>query len=484
MNKNRLRAAACALGTAAFVALSGATVTVAAPSSQGDTARAEHARIVAHWTAERLAAASPRDLAIDERGRGYLKKPDGSFEPYGHAVAVAAGAASPTPMAKPGGDTTGPVVAALDPSGKTIGSSYTFKATVTDSSGVRSVSFRVGPAGGTQQSFTATAAGDVYSVQLSGFSNGPWTWSVLAKDKANNTTTATASFTVDTAGGGGGGDVVTNSPWTANSTVTEAAGRIYFEMPSNSRRTRWAGYVCSGTVVTDGVSGRSVIQTAAHCVYDDAYKAFARNVLFIPNQAFSGTTTDRNCSNDKYGCWTPAFGVVDTDWTTRTFPNNVAWDYAYYVVKDTGAHSGSGGGPDLVLDATTGTIDVDFGTPTAPTSGDTRTHALGYSYSDDPQFMYCAEGLTSLDAADWWLGSCGLSGGASGGPWMLPFDSGNGTLVSVNSWGYTNQPGMAGPKLNNGSAQCVFDAARDAARTPFPASPPADGTAGFTPTGC
>ena len=55
--------------------------------------------------------------------------------------------------------------------------------------------------------------------------------------------------------------------------------------------------------------------------------------------------------------------------------------------------------------------------PSAPTVG-AYTHALGYSYSDDPQFMYCAEPPASLDAANWWLGSCGLSGGASGGPWM------------------------------------------------------------------
>ena len=64
-----------------------------------------------------------------------------------------------------------------------------------------------------------------------------------------------------------------------------AAGRLFYEMPSNPRRKRWGGYVCSGTVVSDGATGRSVILTASHCVYDDANKAFARNVLFIPNQA-------------------------------------------------------------------------------------------------------------------------------------------------------------------------------------------------------
>ena len=63
--------------------------------------------------------------------------------------------------------------------------------------------------------------------------------------------------------------------------------------------------------------------------------------MFIPNQAESGTKTDRNCSNDVMGCWVPDVGVVDQNWTTRTFPDNIAWDYAYYVVDDSGDHLGT-----------------------------------------------------------------------------------------------------------------------------------------------
>jgi hypothetical protein len=32
--------------------------------------------------------------------------------------------------------------------------------------------------------------------------------------------------------------------------------------------------------------------------------------------------------------------------------------------------------------------------------------------------------------------------------------------VAVNSWGYTNLLGMAGPKLSGTSAACVFDMAK------------------------
>ena len=44
------------------------------------------ASIIDHWTGERRASAIPRDLVIDPRGLGYLKRPDGSLVPHGHAT--------------------------------------------------------------------------------------------------------------------------------------------------------------------------------------------------------------------------------------------------------------------------------------------------------------------------------------------------------------------------------------------------------------
>ena len=414
-----------------------------------------------YWNASRRAAAQPRDLVIDERGLGYLRGRNGALTPYGHQ----------TPAARPpgggGGDSSGPAISGMDPANNaTIGASQTFQATVTDPSGVRSVSVSVRKGSGAWQSFSAgNTGGNVWAVTLQGFTDGAWSWRVTAKDKAsgggNTTTSPTLAFTVDTSGGGGGGGggtgVVTSAPWTGGGTVQNAAGRLYFEMPANPKQTRWQGYVCSGTTVTDGTDGRSIILTAAHCVYDDANKAFARNVLFIPDQAdTTAAGTDRDCSNDKYGCWSPSFGVVDVNWTTRTFPANTAWDYAYYVVPDTGAHTAGLTATDSesleALAAQAVTFD-------APTTGATAT-ALGYSYSEDPKFMYCQEELGSESGGDWWLGSCGLSGGASGGPWLQPGTTGNEAIFSVNSWGYTTQPGMAGPKLVGTSASCVFTVAK------------------------
>lgn len=480
-------------------ALASAVTFASVANAQSDRAK----QVSAHWTQEKIDQAIPRDFYLDHRGLAYVKGKSGKMEPYGHGkpFELKQLKSAKVPQAKPpstgGGssDTTPPDISSMSPAdGATIGTSQTFSAVVTDAGGIRSVTFTVNYTGGTQ-SFTASFVGnDTYEVSLQGFPAGAGSWYVTAADTAkrggNVATSPTLSFTVGGGGGdpGPGGDIVENSRWSNGGAIQTAAGRLFYEMPSNKRLTHWAGYVCSGTAVTDSATGRSIIITAAHCVYDDANKGFARNVLFIPNQdGTTGAGTDTNCNNDPVGCWTASFGVVDDNWTTRTFPDNIPWDYAYYVVDDSGAHSGAAATSDA-LDSAVGTMEIQFIDPvvddgTAGPSTPDYTFALGYSYSDDPYFMYCSEDMTTEGTDNWWLPSCGLSGGASGGPWIQPMNTGSGAgpLISVNSWGYSTSPGMAGPKLAGTSASCLFEEAR---LTNFNAVMTQDGYAGIAPAGC
>lgn len=456
-----------------------ATTTLASAGlahAQNNTS-ARAAAVLNHWTAERIAAAEPRDMVIDHRGKAYIRGKKGELTPYGHSMKPELTADTRRVNANANWDqqvtqdNQAPTVVTRSPAdGATIGSSQTFSAVVTDVDGVREVNFEI-TYNGQVSTFSGTDVGNgTWEVTISGFTTGSGSWRVLTRDNVkqrggNRGSTDSYAFTVEGGGGGGGGggSVVTNSRWTNGGAIQTAAGRLLYEMPNNNG---WAGYVCSGTVATDGTTGRSIIITAAHCVYDDADAAFARNVIFIPNQdATTGSGTDRDCSNDPEGCWVTDFGVVEENWTTSVFPNNIPWDYAYYVVGDSGTHAGSGVGG--ALDAAVGSFDVNFSAPNVNDGSDGPgsldwTHALGYSYSDDPFFMYSAEDMTTEGADNWWIPSSGLSGGSSGGPWIQPMDeaTGTGALISVNSWGYTTRDGMAGPFLNGNTAQCLFDAAK------------------------
>ncbi len=422
------------------------------------------AEAFAYWTPERVASAVPRDLVIDHRGLGYLRSADGGLQPHGHSAAAVAPPltaipleAAPTPTG-PESDAATPLavtIGAMSPDGVTIGASHTFTARMSSPAGIRQVTAFVGPVGGAFQQFRMSfagsdAGGEIWQLNLQGFTDGDWNWYIEVRDKArgggDRATSDLVPFTVSTSGGGDG-STVTNARWTGGGDVQTAAGRILFTMPGGD-------YVCSGTAVTDATTGRSIILTAAHCIYDDVAKVFSSNAIFIPSQDDGGTDrTDSDCTNDPLGCWSADHGVVDLNWTIRTFPDNIQWDYGYYVVSDSGAHSGTA--PSPALDAAAGSLAVDF---TAPATGLEAT-ALGYSYSDDPYFMYCQEPMGTNGFANYWLDSCDLSGGSSGGPWMQPLDGGNGSVISVNSWGYTTRAGMAGPKLHDNSAQLLFDVA-------------------------
>ncbi len=481
--------------TAAFVS----TASLAAPSEKSKV-------VIDYWTPERISKAIPRHMVVDKKnGLGYIMRPDGSLKPHGHNIVAEVtrlkSHITKAPNAKPSsgnGDSEAPLITQLEPEdGAIIGAEQRFSVSITDASGVRSATLTIIYPSGQTQDFTMVNSGaDLWENTLSGFTDGNWSWRVQARDgskgKGNSSTSGDWGFTVDTGSGGSGGgssDSIANSGWGFNGDLQTASGRLLYEMPNNRKKRRWSAYVCSGTVVTDNISGRSIIVTAAHCVYDDANKAFARNVLFIPNQdQTTGSGTDGDCSNDPLGCWAPSFGVVDENWTTRTFPENIPWDYAYYVVSDTGAHAGSAVSSDA-LDVEAGDLPLDFSPPTFDdgTPGDSSsdfTYGLGYSYSDDPNFMFCADDMTTNGSDNWWIPVCRLSGGSSGGPWVqdMTLTSGSGPIISVNSWGYSDgSPGMAGPKLSDSSAFCLFN---ESVSISFASIPSGDGGEGVAVNYC
>lgn len=169
------------------------------------------------------------------------------------------------------------------------------------------------------------------------------------------------------------------------------------------------------------------------------------------------------------------FALVDYEWTTKSFPLSVPWDYAFYVIPNTNEAHTPGfiykTQPELsrILEDVVERFPIDF-TYDQSTAPATMVHGLGYTFSKDPDFRYCAQALgTKYGISTYenlWLSPCDMSGGSSGGPWMKDtMSDGTGTIISVNSWGYSSSTGMAGPNFytEGGSrVECLFERAKSA----------------------
>lgn len=248
---------------------------------------------------------------------------------------------------------------------------------------------------------------------------------------------------------------VLGATWTDDALVEKTTGKVYFQMG--------AGYwVCSASVVDDTSTQTSVILTAGHCVYDNATGVFATNWMFVPDYASApvALTADKSfCADTAYGCWTAQALTVAQGFASQTTFNTTATlnDFAFATVGD-GGHS-----PFSQLDATVGSQAIQY---TDGTQGKT-VDLFGYPaagkytganlvYSEGPL------GLDPYNGKQTYRVASSLTGGSSGGPWFAGFDktTGRGTMMSVNSYGYSRQAYMHGPRLNDTTRQ-LFAAAKD-----------------------
>jgi V8-like Glu-specific endopeptidase len=223
-------------------------------------------------------------------------------------------------------------------------------------------------------------------------------------------------------GGGGGG----GASWTLNGAIETRSGRVLFHQGNGD-------WICSASVVNDGSTSDaySIVVTAGHCAYDGA-DGWATNWMYIPDFDDAPTYT---CGNTIYGCWTARALAISQGFYPEGFGDDtVASDWAFAVV-------GPGG--------KSGTAQLDaLGSYALKTSGNTvgsSVWAFGYPAAGKyhgKDLVYCT-GSTSADpygAATWGVG-CDMTGGSSGGPWLIgtltasQIASGSGSVGSVNSYG-------------------------------------------------
>jgi V8-like Glu-specific endopeptidase len=196
-------------------------------------------------------------------------------------------------------------------------------------------------------------------------------------------------------------------------------------------------YVCSGSVWPS----HSVI-TAGHCVYNDETHRYHTNVIVVPqyknNQSPYGSfpaTSLTTTEGWQDGDYAYDLGLIQT-------ANKNGYKISYYT--------GNLGGRWNVTQIQHYTI---LGYPKGPPFNGATQQICQSSYAfTDPTFSPATTGV-----------GCDLTGGSSGGPWVIKFSGNAGGSNQVNgvmSYGYNRQPkGSYSPYFGN-AAKKLWDYAR------------------------
>jgi V8-like Glu-specific endopeptidase len=248
---------------------------------------------------------------------------------------------------------------------------------------------------------------------------------------------------------GGGSGAVTGASWSGNGLIETQSGRALFTMGG-------VDYICSASVIDDAAEDNlySTVLTAGHCVFDAA-DGWATNWMYIPRFDDAPTYT---CSSAYYGCWTATRLAAHHKFVTAGGFNDqaVAVDFAFARV----GLGGKGAVGTMELDGTTHGYGLKIGSVALtntlwafgyPAAGKYRGKDLTYckgSLIDDPY------------GANTWGMACNMTGGSSGGPWIadtLNPGTTEGSVASLNSYGYTGLTYMFGPKFTADTATIQGD---------------------------
>jgi hypothetical protein len=243
-----------------------------------------------------------------------------------------------------------------------------------------------------------------------------------------------------------------NGPWPGRFDLNpnRQVGKLYFDRQKGPG-VDWRH--CSATAVNS--ENKSVVLTAGHCVYNadpDGNGLIEGNGYWYESVQF--------CPGYEYGCrlgvWHSRQMFTTNSWfygTGNPRRINYADDMAVVLVKPN--QSG-------YLVNAVGGHGISFNQPTG-----LSRHALGYPAADwrFPEYNYNGEDLIYCPGRDRYDGfghveiACTMTGGASGGPWLInPNNQWLGTLNGVNSHKLSG-PRVSSPYFGNTESD-VFQYAR------------------------
>ncbi|ETK32021.1 trypsin-like serine peptidase [Microbispora sp. ATCC PTA-5024] len=227
--------------------------------------------------------------------------------------------------------------------------------------------------------------------------------------------------------------------------LPNTVGRVFFTLPGKNPLDPKSWKYCSGT----SVQGKfhNVVATAGHCVYDPVTNQFYDNWVFIPsywdgNQAWEGKAP--------YGIYPATWFQAHDDFVVKedydydyAFVNvasgfKIKWEKVGNTYKATktpvGRLGDNVGGQGFTWNRSTKVKVFSFGYPAGP-------HPDGDRPFTGRTMKWCYGQSTPMPAAPKYniqehIGfKCGMTAGASGGPWLLNYKSKSrtGYLNGINS---------------------------------------------------
>jgi V8-like Glu-specific endopeptidase len=235
-------------------------------------------------------------------------------------------------------------------------------------------------------------------------------------------------------GGGSGSTKVTGAAWTGGGDVTMTTGKVFF----TSGGIDW---VCSGSAVHS--SHGNAVLTAGHCVNDGDGAPFATRWIFYPGWNGSPSPT--------LGAWTATSLFTTRNWAT----NEDFDDDAGFAVVTNGTSATLEG---VLTGPVTKVPTIAFDGPST-----TQTYsAFGYPAAGKYKgntLTYCAGQVQiSYDGGQTLALPCDMTGGSSGGPWLVDYGTGARVIESLNSYGYSGLRAMFGP-IFGPAEQAAYQAA-------------------------
>ncbi|MEU7986863.1 hypothetical protein AB0B56_18555 [Streptosporangium canum] len=217
---------------------------------------------------------------------------------------------------------------------------------------------------------------------------------------------------------------------TAKSPVT--VGKVFFRLGD---RDFW----CSASSVAS--KSRSLVATAGHCAYDAKQGRHADYWIFIPGYdkgetpygVYVGHSLNLHESFVGLGDYDYDYAFVNVHdgfiWKPGKSPNT-------YEMEPVGKLEDNVGGQGLVVKRGIGQAALAFGYPAAPQIDGSRPY-------DGQKLRWCSGRTTRRPAPTYLMElgialKCGFTGGASGGPWLVDYNSatGLGYLNGVNSFAW------------------------------------------------